>query len=254
MRIQEIDAYFRSFLRIDDLAAADSSLNGIQAASGGDVGKIAFAVDACMDAFRLAAEWGADMIFVHHGLFWGRDLRVTGVHYERLRFLIERGLALYAAHLPLDMHPEVGNNAGIAAALGLVDTVPFGEYRGNAIGVRGRFASPLAREEAAKRLFGCSAVRPATLLPFGKAVVETAGVISGGAPFEAADQAIALGLDLYITGDASHSIYHTCQEAGINVLFAGHYQTETWGVRLAAEKTHRDTGLQTRFFDVPTGL
>ncbi|MDR3200611.1 MAG: Nif3-like dinuclear metal center hexameric protein [Spirochaetales bacterium] len=254
MHIREIDAYYRSFLRIDDLARTDSSLNGIQLAPDTkDVRKIAFAVDACLDSFRLAADWGADMIFVHHGLFWGRDLRVTGVHYERLKFLIQNNLALYAAHLPLDMHPEVGNNAGIAAALGLRDTAPFGFYKGNAIGIQGRFAAPVPREEAAKRLFGTCAATPATLLPFGKAEVQSVGVISGGAAHEV-DQAIELGLDLYITGDSAHEVYHSCQEAGINVLFAGHYQTETWGVRLTAEKTRADTGLETRFFDVPTGL
>jgi dinuclear metal center YbgI/SA1388 family protein len=253
MHINELDAYYRAFLRIDDLAKTDSSLNGIQVSSGADIRKIAFAVDACMDAFRLAAQWGADMVFVHHGLFWGQDLRVTGSHYARLKFLIDNTLALYAVHLPLDMHPEVGNNAGIAAALDLRETSPFGRYKGNAIGVKGRFPEPIPREEAAKRLFGTSAAQPVKLLPFGKAVVETAGIVSGGAPHEVS-QAIEEKLDLYITGDAAHEIYHLCQEESINVLFAGHYQTETWGVRLTAEKTHKDTGIETRFFDVPTGL
>jgi dinuclear metal center YbgI/SA1388 family protein len=253
MHIGELDAYYRSFLRIDDLARADTSLNGIQVSSGGDIRKIAFAVDACMDAFRLAAQWGADMVFVHHGIFWGKDLRVTGSRYGRLKFLVDNNLALYAVHLPLDMHPEVGNNAGIAAALSLRGTAPFGWYKGNAIGVKGRFPAPLAREDAARMLFGSCAAQQARLLPFGKALVETAGIVSGGAPQEVS-QAIEEGLDLYITGEASHEIYHLCQEEGINVLFAGHYQTETWGVRLVAEKTGADTGLQTRFFDVPTGL
>jgi dinuclear metal center YbgI/SA1388 family protein len=165
---------------------------------------------------------------------------------------MDRDLALYAVHLPLDMHPEVGNNAGIAAALGLEDTAPFGEYKGFLIGVKGSFPAEVRREDCGKRLFG-SAQPPVRLLPFGKAEVKTVGIISGGAPFEAL-QAIDLGLDMYITGEASHSIYHICQEEGINILFAGHYQTETWGVRLLAEKTKAETGLETRFFDVPTGL
>jgi dinuclear metal center YbgI/SA1388 family protein len=253
MRIGELDAYYRSFLKIDDFAQTDSSLNGVQVSSGADIRKVAFAVDACMDAFRLAARWGADMIFVHHGIFWGKDLRVSGSHYERLKFLIGNNLALYAVHLPLDMHPEVGNNAGIAAALSLCGTAPFASYKGKLIGVKGRFPEPLAREDAAKRLFGNGAAQQSKLLPFGKAVIETAGIVSGGAPQEVS-QAIEEGLDLYITGDASHEIYHLCQEERINVLFAGHYQTETWGVRLTAEKTGRDTGLETCFFDIPTGL
>jgi dinuclear metal center YbgI/SA1388 family protein len=206
-----------------------------------------------MDSFRLAARWGADMIFVHHGLFWGRNLRVQGAHYERLKFLIENKLALYAVHLPLDMHPEVGNNAGLAATLGLGEISPFGWYKGNAIGFKGRFSCPIPREEAAKRLFGNCATQPVKLLPFGKPAIETVGIISGGAPYEVS-QAIEEKLDLYITGEAAHEIYHLCQEEGINVLFAGHYQTETWGVRLIAEKTHTDTGVETRFLDIPTGL
>ena len=253
MRIQDIDAYFRSFLRIAEMEQTDNSLNGIQVSSGGDVQKIAFAVDACMAAFRLAAQWGAGMLFVHHGLFWGKDLRVQGAHYQRLKFLAENNLALYAVHLPLDMHPEVGNNAGIAASLGLIDTAPFGFYKGSAIGVRGCFPAPVPREEAARRLFGSSAAQAASLLPFGPAQIQTVGIVSGGGGYEV-NQAAALGLDLYITGEAAHAVYHTAEEEGINVLFAGHYQTETWGVRLTAEKTTADTGLETRFFDIPTGL
>jgi dinuclear metal center YbgI/SA1388 family protein len=253
MRISELDAYYRSFLRIDDLAGTDSSLNGVQVSSGGDIRKVAFAVDACMEAFRLAARWGADMIFVHHGIFWGKDLRVSGSHYERLKFLIDNNLALYAVHLPLDMHPVVGNNAGIAAALSLREIVPFGLYQGTAIGVRGSFPEALAREDVPGKLFGSSAAGQAKLLPFGKPFIETVGIVSGGASREVS-QAIGEGLDLYITGDAAHEIYHLCLEERINVLFAGHYQTETWGVRLTSEKTVRDTGLKTCFFDVPTGL
>jgi dinuclear metal center YbgI/SA1388 family protein len=206
-----------------------------------------------MESFRLAADWGADVLFVHHGLFWSEQLRVCGGHYERLRFLMERGLSLYAVHLPLDMHPVVGNNAGLADVLGLVEREPFGLYKGFQIGVKGRFPVRTGREEVAGRLFGPQAEPLARLLPFGKAEVGSVGIVSGGAPFEAL-QAVDEGLDMYITGESSHSVYHQAQEAGLNILFAGHYQTETWGVRLVAEKTREDTGCETRFFDVPTGL
>lgn len=253
MRIQDLDKYFRSILRIDDLARIDSSLNGLQVDKDSpETSKIAFAVDACMESFRLAAEWGADVLFVHHGLFWGKDLRVIGSHRARLKYLFEKNLALYAAHLPLDVHPEIGNNAGMAKTLGLSEVTPFGIYKGIDVGVKGRFPAPVTIDTVETLLFGASP-KPHTVLPFGKSSIETVGIVSGGAPYEAF-QAIEQGLDLYITGEASHSVYHLCQEEGLNVIFGGHYRTETWGVRLLAERTREETGLLTRFFDVPTGL
>ncbi len=254
MRIRELDAYFRSILDIDGLSRVDSSLNGLQVGRPEqEVARIAFAVDACMDSFRLASRWGAELLFVHHGLFWGRDLRVTGSHRERLKHLLDHDLCLYAAHLPLDMHPEVGNNAGMAATLGLVDTQPFGIYKGVNIGIQGRLPRPLTLGEVHALLFGGGAPDPVPGLAFGKDRVETVGIVSGGAPHEAY-QAVERGLDLYITGESAHGMYHLAQEEGLNVIFGGHYRTETWGVRLLADRTFRDTGLDTRFFDIPTGL
>jgi dinuclear metal center YbgI/SA1388 family protein len=253
MLVQELDGYFRSVFRIDDLARVDSSLNGLQVGRvGPKIEKIAFLVDACMEGFLLAAEWNADMVFAHHGLFWGKELRITGAHRRRLSYLFEKDLALYAVHLPLDMHPEVGNNAGMAKTLGLTDTEPFGFYKGFDIGIKGRLPAPLSIHDTAKLLFGAEHEHLSSL-PFGKRLIATVGIISGGAPGEAA-QAIEQGLDLYITGDASHTLYHQCREEGLNVISGGHYRTETWGVRLTAEKVRHETGIETRFFDIPTGL
>ena len=252
MQLSELDIYFRSILRLEDLAKIDSSLNGLQVDRGQpEIRKVAFAVDACIAAFKLAADWGADLLCVHHGLFWGKELRLTGAHRERIKFLLDRDLALYAVHLPLDLHPEIGNNAGIARSLGLEDVRPFGSYRGFEIGYQGRLPQSLKLFEIAKKLFGPEP-KLTGLLPFGKDLVSTVGIISGGGAREV-DEAINKGLDLYITGESAHSIYHLCQEAGINVLFGGHYCTEVWGVRLLAEKTSKETGLETRFFDIPTG-
>lgn len=253
MHIRELDLYFRSFLRIDDLVKIDSSLNGIQVGrEKGEVRRIAFAVDACIETFRLASGWGADILLVHHGLFWGRDLRVAGAHRTRLKHLLDNDLALYAVHLPLDLHPEIGNNAGMAATLGLENLEPFGTCKGVDIGVKGRFPHPVGIEEVGRKLFG-SAPKSVDLLPFGKPLVETVGIVSGGGAGETA-QAVEQGLDVYITGEAAHAVYHSSQEEGINVIFAGHYRTETWGVRLLSDKTRNETELETCFFDVPTGL
>mgnify|MGYP001187428396 CR=1 FL=1 len=253
MLLSELDAYFRSLMDFDRFERLDGSLNGLQVGRRElDVTRVAFAVDASLETFRRAVGASAQMLFVHHGLFWGRELRVEGVPYDRLKFLIEHDLALYAAHLPLDLHPEFGNNIGIAAALGLSDVEPFGLYHGVAVGFKGVFERPRRLQEIASILFG-STQENYGLLPFGPELVRTVGIISGSGTREA-EQAITQGLDLFITGEISHQIYHPCLEAGITVLAAGHYRTEVWGVRQLAEKLARERNVETVFIDVPTGL
>lgn len=253
MTLEELDAYFHEILPIDEFAGIDSSRNGLQVSrQSRKVARVAFAVDAALQVFDEARAWGADLLFVHHGLFWGREEVLRGPHYQRIHTLIQNDLALYAVHLPLDAHLSLGNNARMAAVLGLVEVEPFGLVRNVPIGVSGRLAHPLSLEEVQERLFG-PAFSPLAILPFGTPRVESVGIISGGAPLEV-EQAISQGLDLYITGDANHVAYHRCRESGINAIFAGHYATETWGVRAVAEKLAVDTGIETTFLDLPTGL
>ncbi|MFP4365119.1 MAG: Nif3-like dinuclear metal center hexameric protein [Spirochaetia bacterium] len=253
MKTADLDRYFRSILPIEDFAKSDVSLNGLQLGSSGDeVQKIAFAVDACMASFEQAAALKADMIFVHHGLYWGKPVPVTGVMYERLRFLLTNRISLYAAHLPLDMHPEIGNNAGIAAALELKDVQPFGTYRGSKIGYKGKLSEPCSIEEIKNTVVsGDSGTE--LVLPFGDEKISTVAIVSGGAASDV-EEAIEEEIDCYITGEPSHQVYHTCLEAGINVIFGGHYKTETWGVKLLSEKCKNETGVETVFLDIPTGL
>jgi dinuclear metal center YbgI/SA1388 family protein len=253
MRLAEFDMLVRRTLELEEFRGADAALNGLQVAnSRGTVEKAAFAVDACLESIRLAAEWKADLLFVHHGLFWGRPLAVTGGHYLRLRAMIEADLALYAVHLPLDMHPELGNNAGLARRLALRGLEPFGEYRGTKIGFKGTLPEPMRLEQIVRKCCG-GAEQGIRVLPFGPESVRTVGIVSGGAAEEAL-QAIEERLDLFITGEADHTIYHHCLEGGINVVFGGHYLTETAGVSLLGEKLGKETDVQTRFFDIPTGL
>jgi dinuclear metal center YbgI/SA1388 family protein len=253
MHLKDFDTLIRQVLDLDEFSGADSALNGLQVANDKQsVEKAAFAVDACLESIRRAAEWGADLLFVHHGLFWGRPLAVTGGHYRRLRALIQADLALYAVHLPLDMHPQLGNNAGLARRIGLQQLEPFGEYRGMKIGFKGSLPEAMSLEQVVRACCG-SNEQAINVLPFGPESVSTVGVVSGGAADEAY-QAIDEKLDLFITGDASHTIYHHCLEGGINVIFGGHYLTETYGVTLLFEKLRSESNLQTRFFDIPTGL
>lgn len=253
MNIAGFDAWCHSLLQIDALKGLDDSLNGIQVGrSPGELGTVAFAVDACMESFRRAADAGAQMLFVHHGMFWGSPARLEGLMLERVRFLIEHDLGLYACHLPLDMHPEVGNNAVLADLLSLRDRQPFGMYHGVAIGVSGRLEEALPVREVLKRILPDNS-QPRNLILSGADKVSTVAIVSGGAPMEAL-QAIGRNIDLYITGEPSHSVYHHAVEGGLNFIAAGHYATEVWGVKAVAAKLEKETGIRTLFIDLPTGL
>lgn len=253
MTLTELDRYVRSILAIDEFARIDSSRNGLQVERRNTtVRRVAFAVDAAMEVFEAAVAWSADLLFVHHGLFWGREEVLTGAHYARIAYMLEHDLGLYAVHLPLDAHLSLGNNAGMAEALGLIDVEPFGLVKGTPIGVAGRLPHRISVRSAVDQLFG-DRYNPLAILEFGRSEIESVGIISGGAPLEV-DQAIEQNLDLYITGDANHIAYHRCREAGINAIFGGHYATEVWGVQRVAAKLANDTGLETTFLDIPTGM
>ena len=253
MKLFDLDRWLRGYLNIDVFDSVDESRNGLQVANkASDVTRVAFAVDASLDSFHRAIEQGAQLLFVHHGILWNKQERVVGVLYERLRALIEGNLALYAAHLPLDQHPEVGNNIGIAHSLALGDVEPFGTYHGMKIGYRGKLPVPSRLDRVVSRLGGEHGGQMRTL-PFGPELISTVGIVSGGAAWEVT-QAVEEGLDLFITGEPLHSIYHHCLESHIHVIFAGHYQSETFGVKLLMQRLARETGLDTIYIDVPTGL
>jgi dinuclear metal center YbgI/SA1388 family protein len=253
MDIKEFDLWCRSFLEIEALARLDDSLNGIQVGrSKGPIETVAFAVDACAESIRRAKAAGAQALFVHHGLFWGRASRIEGSLLERIRLLLASDIALYACHLPLDKHPEVGNNVCLARAMGLVKTHPFGQYHGIDIGIQGEFETPLSVDELVARVLPDGS-RPLCLIPGAKAELRSAAVVSGGAAMEAL-QAMDAGLDFYVTGESSHSVYHSLVETGMGFLAAGHYATEVWGVKAVAERLARETGMKTLFIDLPTGL
>ncbi|MDR2110526.1 MAG: Nif3-like dinuclear metal center hexameric protein, partial [Spirochaetaceae bacterium] len=200
MTTRKLDLFFKSFLDIEGFSSGDPSLNGLQVDNdGGAVTKIAFAVDAAMETFQRAAAAGAGMLFVHHGLFWGEPLRLAGSHRRRIQFLLDHNVALYAAHLPLDQHPELGNNAGLADLLGIQEREPFGLYRGRKIGYKGSLAKPLTVEEAVKRI-AFAGRPPLGVYPFGERESRSCAVVSGGAA-EEAFQEIDEGIDLYVTGE-----------------------------------------------------
>lgn len=253
MKLSELDEHLRDVLRIEDYARIDRSMNGLQVGrTDREIKKVGVAVDAAQATIDRAVARGVDMLFVHHGFFWGSPIAVTGPHYSRIKTLLDADIALYAAHLPLDAHETLGNNAQMAQKLGLTDRSPFGIYKGVPIGWSGTLAQPRTLAGVADELFGGTEALLGTL-PMGKQENATVAIVSGGAP-ESAREAAALGIDLFITGDASHVIYHDCMEAGINVMFGGHYNTEVWGVRAVGEHLKQTFGIEQVFIDIPTGL
>lgn len=236
---------------LDPGAWRDKSLNGLQVEGAERVTTVATAVDAALATFAMAEEAGAEMLLVHHGLFWGSVEPVRGPLRERLAALLEAGISLYAAHLPLDAHPEVGNNAVLADLLELEARERFGTWDGAAIGYAGRLREPADREELAARFEALLGTRP-DVLPFGPERIERVGIVSGAAA-SLAGEAARHGLDALVTGESSHTAWHAAREHGVNLVFAGHYATETVGVRALGEKIAETFGIGTVFLDAPTG-
>lgn len=255
MTLNELNRYFNSFLHKEDYDS-DVSLNGIQISNSAPnekpITKVAFAVDACEATALKAAEVGAQVLFVHHGLFWGHCETITGTHYKRVAAFIKNDLALIAYHIPLDANEFVGNNFGIAKRIGLEKVRPFGKWRGMTLGAIGELSQEVKIDELAQKLFP-NGEKPSKILPFGKEMIKKVAVISGGAG-EDFTQAVKIGADAYITGEVSHEDYHGIEESGINVIAGGHYNTETVGVQLVQKRLEEDKGLQTVFIDIPTGL
>lgn len=243
--VKHLDEY----LRID--AIADLSQNGLQVQGRPRFDRAAFAVDASLAAIRAAARLGAGMLVVHHGLFWGRNERITGVVRKRIGALVENDMSLYAAHLPLDCHEKVGNNVEIVRLLGLELGEKFADYHGVKIGYLANAKTPLTRPalgRSIEKALGSRVVR----LDAGPARIRRIGVVSGGAA-EFAAEARECGCQALVTGETSHAAYHTAVEAAINVFFAGHYASETVGVKALARHIESRFGIDCRFVEAPTG-
>jgi dinuclear metal center YbgI/SA1388 family protein len=249
--LDELVAYLDDYLDIAGVPDYPGAANGLQVENSGRVTRIAACTDACQATIDAAAERGADLLLVHHGLFWGDGLRpLTDRNYRRVRALITHDIAVYSAHLPLDVHPEVGNNAELARALGLDVQGRFGEYESCPIGLWGHLAA--TRDELAARLESVLGREP-FLIAAGPQEVRRVGVLAGGAGSQIADARRA-GLDTFVTGEGAHHTYFDAQEWRINVFYAGHYATETLGVKALARHICERFDCEWLFIDHPTGL
>ena len=251
MELAALVSYLDGYLRVAEVPDAPNALNGLQVANNsGTVSRVAAAVDLCEATVHLAAEQGADVLLVHHGLFWGGLQPLTGRAHRRVAGLMAHNIALYSAHLPLDLHPDVGNNAVLARQLGVSLRGEFGEEYGVRIGRWGEVDS--SRDALERQLAGLTG-RPPRLMAFGPERVRRVGIVTGAAGSMIA-QASAAGLDTFVTGEGPHHTFFDAEELGVNVFYAGHYATETVGVKALAEHLHERFHLPWTFLDHPTGL
>ena len=250
MHLKELTAHLDAYLQIN--AFVDNSQNGLQVQGREEIHCVAAAVDACQETIDAAANANVNLLLVHHGLFWDKPEKLVGPHFRRVKKIIESGLNLYCAHLPLDAHTEVGNNAVLARRLGFEPTTGFDNHHGRDIGYIAETKTALSQSEFLHRLQEAlgNEVRADF---FGAETIQRLAIVSGGGAF-LLPQAVAAGVDAFLTGEPSHSRYHFCKESHFNVVYGGHYATETFGVIALAQHLEAKFGLPYQFLDFPTGL
>ncbi|HKL78768.1 MAG TPA: Nif3-like dinuclear metal center hexameric protein [Gammaproteobacteria bacterium] len=246
--LHELVAYGNDYLAID--AVQDFTPNGLQVEAGTTVSRIVSGVTACQALLDEAVAAEADLVLVHHGYFWkGEDPCLVGMKGRRLATLFNHGISLLAYHLPLDRHPEVGNNAGLARALQLTETVPFGALGGVPIGLAGTLEEP-AKPDAFRERVAQALDTDALHVAGPQAAIRHVALCSGGAPDLVAEAAEA-GYDLYLTGESNERATHVAREMGIHFLAAGHHATERFGARDLGDHLARRYSLEHTFRDIP---
>lgn len=252
MRTSDLIHYLDDYLQI--ARYADRSNNGLQVQGNGDIARVAFAVDACLASFGAAIAERAQLLIVHHGLFWSDHLQITGAHYERVKALICAECGLYAAHIPLDAHAEAGNNIELARIIGLQDVQPWGAYKGDTIGFIGNLPQPAPLADVNAQLEAAIGKGNRVHTPAGAQPMAHRVAVCSGFGVTLLDEAVAAGADTLLTGETSHQWFHPVEEQRLNVIYGGHYNTETVGLKALARHLERQFELETVFIDLPTGL
>lgn len=248
--LQELVRFMDETLKVGDIPDYPGALNGLQLENAGVVNKVGAAVDASLAVFRRAVDEGVDLLIVHHGMFWQGAQVLTGPRYQKLKWAMDHDLAVYSAHIPLDVHPVLGNNALLAKAIGMDAAMPFFDWKGIQLGLMQEL--DLGRGDLLARLEQAVG-GDVHLCPGGAESVGRVGLITGGAGTEV-EAVAACGIDTFITGEGSHWTYPLAEELGVNLLYAGHYATETFGVRALARRLEQEYALESTFIDHPTGL
>lgn len=246
----EVVAFLDKELGTKEIQDYPGAINGLQLENGGEVLRVVAAVDASLRVIEAAAAGGPGLLIVHHGMFWQGTQPVTGAFYRKLKVAMDAGLAIYSSHLPLDFHPEWGNNVRLAKAIGLENLQPFMTSKGQAMGLKGTWGED---RQILKVRLEDAVGGSVHLCPGGKEQIATVGVVTGGAGSEVA-KAAAEGVDAFVTGEGPHWSYPLAEELGINLFYAGHYATETFGVKALAAMLSQRYGIGWSFLDFPTGL
>lgn len=246
LKLVDVVGWMNGELRVGEIEDYPNAHNGLQLENrSGAVTRVAVAVDACEAVIVQAVEGGADLLIVHHGMLWGGAQRFEGALFRKVSVAMEGGLAVYSAHLPLDQHPRLGNNALLARAMGMKKLTPFlgfGVQAGVNVGLRELI-------DRVERAVG----GPVHLAPGGPDRVRRIGVATGGAGDMVA-KAVGAGVDTFVTGEGSHWTFAMAEELGVNLIYAGHYATETFGVKALGAAVGKRFGLEWEFIDHPSGL
>ena len=238
---------------LDIRSFEDSSNNGLQVETKKPIKKIGFAVDGCLEVFEKAKEKACDLIIVHHGISWNDSLkRITNMNYDRLSYLIKNDIGLYGCHLPLDAHSKYGNNITIGKLLGLKKLKKFGDYHSIPIGYGGELEKRLTIDKFAK-LVEDKLDTIIRIIGHGKDEIKRVAIVSGGGS-SSLNEAIRNDYDVLIVGEAPHHTYHETKEGSINLVLAGHYNTEVFGVKALMPVLEKKFKVKTEFIDVPTGF
>ena len=248
--LQDVVAFLDAELRISEVPDYSGAVNGLQLENGGSVCRVAAAVDASLPVVESAVAAGADLLLVHHGMFWQGVQPLTRAFYRKIKRAMDGGLAIYSAHLPLDVHPILGNNALMLKALGFSPDGTFFDWKGLQLGLTAEV--DLTRDDLRDKLAAVLG-GDVHLCPGGPERVRRLGLVTGGAGSEVA-LGSAAGLDTFITGEGPHWSYPLAEELGINLFYGGHYATETFGVKALAAAVGRQFGVPWQFLDHPTGL
>ena len=247
MKREQLDKYLYSYLKVDDFT--DYCPNGLQVEGKSNIKKIVTAVSASIELFNKAIKQKADAILVHHGIIWNYERPVyKGSYRERIKILLNNNINLFAYHLPLDAHPVIGNNAQLAKLLGLKTLKPFGDHKGQIIGIKGKFAK-ITKEKFFKKVEDV-VDREVLVFPYGPKYISNVGIVSGGAQKEFS-QAITENLDAYITGEVSEHIKYLSQEEKVHFVSAGHYATEQFGVKALGNHLRNKFKIDVEFIDIP---
>ena len=249
--LKDITAFLDRELKHSEIQDYPGAMNGLQLDNSGSVERVIAAVDATLPVIEKAAEQGSgSLLIVHHGMFWQGAQPVTGAFHRKLKVAMEANMAIYSSHLPLDVHPQWGNNALLAARLGLENTSDFLDFKGLPVGLQGAWSGSA---DALKGQLEEILEGPVHFSPGGPEKIERVGVVTGGAGSEV-EKAAASGVDAFVTGEGPHWSYGLAEELGIHLFYGGHYATETFGVKALGEVLEAKFGSPYTFLDHPSGL